>query len=117
LNKVQAAIDELAALGSVEAIAEHLKGLGVQARCGDPNRCAVADYLVAKFVNDPEVLNDRFRVSVGPYDSDVTGIGDKGWLVAEHPPVVSDFIRAFDNVRFPELVDPDNLAEIREESA
>jgi len=97
---VQEKLAKLATLDTADAIALELEAQGIKAMRTSPFSCAIAKYLK----QDPEVQPVGLvgvslgGVSLSSNDSRLTEI-------IQNPRVVADFIKAFDEGQYPELVD------------
>jgi hypothetical protein len=117
MSKFATIADALRALPEgPDAIAEHLAGLNVKARCADPGRCAIAQYLVETVVlpagvsvgpndagtfSDDDMISERiFYADIGRPEGGRDGFDEDG-VEQNYPTDISEFIAAFDAREYP----------------
>lgn len=103
MTAIQDEIDKLATLGSTQAVALHLAGLGVSGTCGSANSCVLAVHLTRAAHADGWT-----DISVGPLGVSGYNVISDGDVVEgprhDLPPMLTEFIGEFDSHEYPELV-------------
>ncbi|OLL69856.1 hypothetical protein Ae168Ps1_6414c [Pseudonocardia sp. Ae168_Ps1] len=97
---ITAALHRLNDLHGPDAIADRLHRLGIRGVCGDPGRCAIANYLTALTGLDPYAV---LYVDHLGWDLWAPGDPDTRPAIAPMPDHVAAFIRRFDRNDYPDL--------------
>jgi hypothetical protein len=103
---VREKLDKLATLGTPDAIALELEAQGIKANMGSAHTCAVARYLGNPAKIDPEKIGSSSLVGVTRDRVAVYVSNTNRYPDIEVPEVVRAFIDAFDQRRYPELINP-----------
>ena len=92
-DQIKAALDELEALGSVEAIADFLLKEGCKGERKEVRCCPIAKFLTRR-IGTPAIAAIDHCYEAGLAEDSV-----------DSPPLVIGFIEAFDSKKFPALID------------
>jgi hypothetical protein len=112
---VQDRVEKMIAEGTAEQLALTFTGMGIQAICGNPNRCAIAVYLMGELTAELGEEASKLYLAVPGGEAmdhvDVCCSHDHISRRTRFPSFgpLGDFASRFDREAYPALIEPDSL--------